>query len=150
MYRISFNVNDRYKSRYLHWARQSLYMDRIHLMSTNFLQAGSERLNEPRIHLNPGGVIMSELNKRLDLAADHIASYEEDLKNATLNEEERSNFWKRVDRLKWDLGGLGNLFQNPITITQEQLKEWSWLVENLRRKLLELQQDVAKATTAKI
>ena len=28
-------------------------MDRIHLMSTNFLRGDSERLNEPHIDLNP-------------------------------------------------------------------------------------------------
>jgi len=61
MYRISFDVDGRYKSRCLHWARRSLYMDRIHLMSTNFLRADSERLNEPRFDLNPDSSIKKEV-----------------------------------------------------------------------------------------
>ena len=76
--------------------------------------------------------------------------YMKDLASSTLNEEERHNFWLRVDNLKWDLSGLGGLFQNPMPIEQENLEAWEWLVENLKQKLLQLQQDVAKTISAKI
>jgi len=70
--------------------------------------------------------------------------------DSTLNEQERKDIWDVIEKLGHNLSGLKDIVQNPMPLTHQDLSNWSLEVNELRKKLEQLQQAVVMLASAKI
>jgi hypothetical protein len=93
----------------------------------------------------------------LELPGDAIKSYqdlfpeefaEEELKS-TLKAPERQVIWDHIERMGHDLRGLKGIVQNPMPLTEEDVREWSMSVNTLIDKLMKMDANVKKLLLTK-